>query len=98
MRRAVRACGVVTALAFSVIGPGALVAAGDDGPSHPFPTGRPTRTVLRPTELTEREVIVLVAGIGSAPTDSVFASIQAAFEADPRYEIHRFGTDVAHPY
>jgi len=98
MRRAVRAWCVVTALAFSVVGPGSLVAAGDDGPSHPFPTGRPTRTVLRPTEISEKEVIVLVAGIGSSAADSVFSAIQAAFGADPRYEIHRFGSDAAHPY
>ena len=98
MRRAVRAWCVVTALALSVVGPGALVAAGDDGPSHPFPTGRPTRTVLQPTEISEKEIIVLVAGIGSSATDSVFASIEAAFGADPRYEVYRFGSRTAHPY
>jgi hypothetical protein len=98
MRRAIRAWCVVTALALSVVGPGALVAAGDDGPSQAFPTGRPTRTVLRPAEISEKEVIVLVAGIGSSPMDPVFASIEAAFKADPRYEVHRFGSDAVHPY
>lgn len=98
MRRAVRAWCLATALAFSVVGPGALVAAGDDGPSQAFPTGRPTRTVLRPTEVSQKEVIILVAGIGSSATDGVFASIEAAFGADPRYEVHRFGGDAAHPY
>jgi pimeloyl-ACP methyl ester carboxylesterase len=85
------------------VGPGALVAAGDDGSSHAFPTSRPTRTILRATEISkaapsEKEVVVLVAGIGSAATDGVFAAIGAAFAADPRYDVVRFGSDPAHPY
>jgi hypothetical protein len=44
---------VVTALALSGVGPGALVAAGDDGPSGSAPTARPTQTVLRPTEISQ---------------------------------------------
>lgn len=106
MRRAVRAWCVVTALALSVVGPGALVAAGDDGPSRSVPTGRPTRTILRPTEISklppqhpsEKEIILLVSGIGSDAPDSDFDSIVAALDKDPRYEIHRFGGDAAHPY
>jgi hypothetical protein len=52
--RALRASGVVTILALSIVGPGALVAAGDDGPPRTPPTDRPTRTVLRPTELPDQ--------------------------------------------
>ncbi|MHB8632272.1 MAG: esterase/lipase family protein [Candidatus Limnocylindria bacterium] len=106
MRRALRAWCAVTTLALSVAGPGALVAAGDDGPSPPFPTGRPTRTVLRPTELSElpppglseKEVVILVSGIGSDAPDGTFDPLVAALRLDPRYEIHRFGGDRAHPY
>ena len=43
---------MVAALAFSAAGPGALVALGDDGPSRSATTDRPTRSVLRPTEIT----------------------------------------------
>jgi hypothetical protein len=106
VRRAIRAWCVVTAIALSVVGPGALVAAGDDGPSRPFPAGRPNRTILRPTEIaelpsqdvSEKEVVILVAGIGSASADSTFDAVVAALAQDPRYEIHRFGGDPAHPY
>lgn len=106
MRRAIRAWCVVTALALSFLGPGALVAAGDDGPSRPVATERPTRTSIRPTELSEprpraasdKIVILLVAGIGSLPADGSFDSIVAAFDKDPRYEVHRFGADPAYPY
>jgi hypothetical protein len=87
------------------VGPGALVAAGDDGPL-PIPTGRPTRTILRPTEISElpapkpseKEVVIFVSGIGSAAADSTFDAMIAAVGRDPRYEIHRFGGDPAHPY
>lgn len=109
MLRALRASGVVTILVLSIVGPGALVAAGDDGPSRTSPTGRPTRTVLRPTELpdqapalvakpSEKIVIMLVSGIGSDAPDNTFDSLVAALDYDPRYEIHRFGGDPAHPY
>ena len=106
MRRAIRAWCVVTALALSVVGPGALVAAGDDGPSRAGQTGRPTRTILRPTEIavprvtkqSDKEVIVLVSGIGSDAPDGTFDALIAALDKDPHYEIHRFGGDPAHPY
>src|SRR5947209_5381027 len=106
MRRAIRAWCVVTALALSVVGPGALVAAGDDGPSRSAPTGRPTRTILRPTEISEpapqkpsaKTVIILVSGIGSDAPDGTFDAMVAALDKDPAYEIHRFGGDPAHPY
>lgn len=97
---------MVTALALPVVGPGAFVAAGDDGPSHRVPTDRPTRTVLRPTEISapaspkqsDRIVILLVSGIGSDALDTVFDPLIAALDDDPRYEIHRFGADAMHPY
>ena len=105
MRRAVNAWCVVTALALSVVGPGALVAAGDDGPPRSFPAGRPTRTVLRPTEIvdlpakpSEKTVVILVSGIGSDAPDGTYDSIVAALDDDPRYEIHRFGGDRAYVY
>jgi len=107
--RALRASGVVTILAFSIVGPGALVAAGDDGPPRALATGRPTRTVPRPAELPDQAppivakqsdniVILLVSGIGSDAPDSTFDALVSALDYDPRYEIHRFGGDPAHPY
>lgn len=97
---------MVTALALSLLGPGALVAAGDDGPSRPLATDRPTRTSIRPTELSEprplppsdKAVILLVSGIGSAAADGSFDALVAALYKDPRYEIHRFGGHPAYPY
>lgn len=97
---------VVAALALSVVGPGALVAAGDDGPSRSLPTDRPTRTSLRPTELSDaptprasnKEVVVLVSGINSSAPDPTFDVLIARLLADPRYEVHRFGADPTHPY
>ena len=109
MLRALRASGVVTILALSIVGPGALVAAGDDGPPRTSRTDRPTRTVLRPAELPDRSrpvvakqsdkiVVILVSGIGSDVRDSTFDALISALGSDPRYEIHRFGGDPAHPY
>ena len=106
MRRAIRAWCVVTALALSVVGPGALVAAGDDGPSRAAPAGRPTRTILRPTEISEpapqkpsaKEVILVVGGVNSSAQDPTFDALVAKLFADPRYEVHRFGADPAYPY
>src|SRR6266542_1616997 len=106
MRRAIRAWCVVTALALSVLGPGALVAAGDDGPPKPVATDRPIRTSIRPSELAEprpvppsdKIVILLVSGIGSDAHDPTFDALVSALLADPRYEVHRFGGDPAHPY
>jgi pimeloyl-ACP methyl ester carboxylesterase len=105
MRRAIHVWCVATALALSVVGPGALVAAGDDGPSQPFPTDRPSRTSLRPTDIVRRDpqpsdktVILLVSGIGSDAPDGTFDDLVAALRTDPRYEVHRFGGDPAYPY
>jgi hypothetical protein len=97
---------VVAALALSVAGPGALVALGDDGPSRSAPTDRPTRSVLRPTEISaamppkqsDKIVILLVSGIGSDAQDGTFDPLIAALDDDPRFEIHRFGADPRHPY
>jgi len=107
--RALRASGVVTILALSIVGPGALVAAGDDGPPRTPATDRPTRTILRPAELpdqappvlakqSDKIVILLVSGIGSDAPDNTFDALVSALDYDPRYEIHRFGGDPAHPY
>lgn len=109
MRCALRAWCVATILALSIVGPGALIASGDDGPPRAFPADRPTRTVLRPTEMPEldpattprtsgKTVILLVSGIGSDASDSTFDPIVAALYGDPRYEIHRFGGNADHPY
>ena len=106
MRRAARIWCVVTALALSVVGPGALIAAGDDGPSGPEPTGRPTRTILRPTEIAQpappkpsaKEIIIVVSGVNSSAQDPTFDALQAKLFDDPRYEVHRFGADPAYPY
>jgi hypothetical protein len=96
---------VVTALGLSVVGPGALVAAGDDGPSHPFATDRPTRSILRPTEVvartphpSDKTVVLFVSGIGSDAPDGTYDALVAAFSTNPRYELHRFGGDPAYPY
>lgn len=109
MLQALRASGVVTALALLAVGPGALVAAGDDGPTRSVPPDRPTRSVLRPNELPElappvvakqsaKEVILVVSGIGSASSDGTYDQILKVFGTDPRYELHRFGGDPAFPY
>src|SRR5438552_4230918 len=109
MRCALRAWCVATILALPIVGPGALIASGDDGPPRAFPADRPTRTVLRPTEMPEldpattprtsgKTVILLVSGIGSDASDSTFDPIVAALYGDPRYEIHRFGGNADHPY
>jgi len=107
--RALRASGVVTILVLSIVGPGALVAAGDDGPPRTPPADRPTRTVLRPAELpdlappvvakqSDKIVILFVSGIGSDAPDNTFDALVSALDYDPRFEIHRFGGDPAHPY
>ncbi len=93
----------------AVLGPGAIVAAGDDGPSRPPRADRPTRTVLRPTEVPElapvrvpvpsaKEAIILVSGLNSAAPDGTFDPLIATLFGDPRYEIYRFGADPEHPF
>ena len=89
---------------------GAFPAAGDDGPPRtPGAAVRPARTVLRPVELPElaqdraprpsdREVVLLVAGIGSTSSDPTWDALVGRLRADPRYEIRRFGADPAFPY
>ena len=51
MRRELQALCAATILALSIVGPGALAVAGDDGPPHAVRPDRPTRTILRPTEI-----------------------------------------------
>lgn len=89
---------------------GAYPAAGDDGPPRADSVAdRPSRTILRPLEVPElapdpsprqsdREVVILVAGIGSASSDGTWDALIARLRTDPRYEIRRFGADPAHPY
>ena len=107
MRVATRALFVATVVALSIVGTGALVAAGDDGPPRAVRPDRPTRTILRPTEIpdldplvvakpSDRPVCLLVAGIGSDAPDGTFDALVAALEA--RCEVHRFGGQPEHPY
>jgi len=89
---------------------GAFPAAGDDGPPRAVGAAvRPARTVLRPLELPEpaperaprpsdREVVLLVAGIGSASSDPTWDALISRLWTDPRYEIRRFGADPTFPY
>jgi len=89
---------------------GAFPAAGDDGPPRTdSATVRPSRTTLRPLDLPElaspvaprqsdREVVLLVAGIGSTSSDGTWDALIARLRTDPRYEIRRFGADPEHPY
>lgn len=89
---------------------GAFPAAGDDGPPlREGVSGRPARTILRPLEVpelapepaprsSEKEVVLLVAGIGSAVQDPTWDALIARLRTDPRYEIRRFGADPAYPY
>ena len=98
---------MATILALSIVGPGALAVAGDDGPPHAVRPDRPTRTILRPTEIpdldpafvarsSDRPVCVLVSGIGSDAPDATFDRLVAALES--QCEVHRFGGDPRYPY
>lgn len=109
MLRSLRAWCAVSTFAIAALGPGALVAAGDDGPRPTLHADRPTRTVLRPTEVPElapirtpvlsaKEAIVLVSGINSFPQDPTFDPLIAKLFGDPRYDIYRFGADPRYPY
>lgn len=66
--------------------------------------GRPARTVERATELpprratTDRELVLLVGGLGSSANDATWDALKARYAADPRYELRRFGTDSRFPY
>lgn len=66
--------------------------------------GRPAQTVERATELPprrvapERELILLVGGLGSSAHDATWDALKARFAGDPRYELRRFGADPRFPY
>jgi len=66
--------------------------------------GRPARTVERATELpprratTERELVMLVGGLGSSASDATWEALKARYSGDPRYELRRFGADPRFPY
>ena len=109
MLRSLRALCAVSVFAVAVLGPGALLAAGDDGPPRTPRADRPTRTVLRPLEAPElaplrlpvpsaKEAIILVSGINSFPQDPTFDALIAKLWDDPRYQIYRFGADPTFPY
>jgi hypothetical protein len=106
MRRVLHIVCLVAASAFLAVGPGAQVAAGDDGPTHSTRQDRPARSVLRPAELAEtaadgssgKTVIIVLSGIGSDAADGTFGPLIAALGADPGYEVHRFGADPTYPY
>ena len=109
MLRSLRALCAVSIFAVAVLGPGALLAAGDDGPPRPPRADRPTRTVLRPLEAPElaplrqpvpsaKEAVILVSGINSFPQDPTFDALIAKLWDDPRYQIYRFGADPTFPY
>lgn len=77
MLRSLRTWCAVSTFAIAVLGPGALAAAGDDGPPLQR-ADRPTRTVLRPTEVPElapeivpvpsaKEAVVLVLSLCILP-------------------------------
>lgn len=101
---------ICVAVALLLPAAGAFPAAGDDGPPRAdSAAARPSRTILRPLEVPElapepalrqsdREVVLLVAGIGSASSDGTWDALIARLWTDPRYEIRRFGADPAHPY
>lgn len=107
--RVLRAFGALSVFAVSVLGPGALLVAADDGPPRSARPDRPTRTVLRPLEVPDlaplrlpvpsaKEAIVLVSGINSFPQDPTFDALIGKLFDDPRYQIYRFGADPAFPY
>ena len=66
--------------------------------------GRPARTVERATELpprratTDRELVLLVGGLGSSANDATWDALKARYAGDPRYEVRRFGADPRFPY
>ena len=66
--------------------------------------GRPARTVERATELpprrltTDRELVLLVGGLGSSADDATWDALKARYSGDPRYELRRFGADPRFPY
>lgn len=71
------------------------VASADDGP--------PARTVGRATELPPRraidkQVVLLVGGLGSESADGTWDELIARYQGDPGYEIRRFGADPRLPY
>lgn len=74
---------------------GAATASADDG--------RPSRTVGRATELpprrdTPKELVMLVAGLGSSAGDGTWDALIARYRDDQRYEVRRFGADPRYPF
>ena len=102
-------CRVACAVAIS-LPIAAFPARADDGPPRPIRADdRPARTTLRPTELpdlaplaaprrSDKEVVIVIGGFGSAAPDDTFDPLIAVLAKDPRYEIRRFGGDPRYPY
>ncbi len=59
---------------------------------------RPRSTVARPVEGPKKELILLVGGLDSEPSDKTWDPVVTRFLNDPRYEIRRFGAMETHPY
>jgi len=59
---------------------------------------RPRSTVTRPVDGPKKELILLVGGLDSEPSDKTWDPVVARFFDDPRYEIRRFGALAGHPY
>ena len=107
--RSLRAWCAVSTFALAVLGPGALVAAGDDGPPPTLRADRPTRTVLRPTEVPELAPVRIPRPQlqrshrprlwdQQLPAGPNIRSLIAKLFGDPRYDIYRFGADPEYPY
>ena len=101
------------ALAAESVALGGMAAAEDDGRKPPctVPDRGPSCTILRPPPPPQRvapldapECIVAVGGLGSDNDDfltpregDTFGTLLAPFRGDPRYVIHRFGSQLEHP-
>jgi len=59
---------------------------------------RPRSTVTRPVDGPKKELILLVGGLDSEPSDKTWDPVVMRFLNDPRYEIRRFGAMETHPY
>jgi len=59
---------------------------------------RPRSTVTRPVDGPKKELILLVGGLDSEPSDKTWDPVIKRFLNDPRYEVRRFGALPDHPY
>ncbi|MGH2498571.1 MAG: esterase/lipase family protein, partial [Candidatus Limnocylindria bacterium] len=93
VRALLRASWLTLALLPSLLLGGALPASADD---------RPRPTVLRladpPPAAPDRELVIVVGGLGSDPADSGWDPLVARLRAEGRYEVRRFGAEPGYPY